>query len=108
MFPVRHSLLAADALGAHVAEAFEIDTVDDCRFWRAFINDVYRISSGGAFWWLRVSPAGWRTPAQAQGEADAILAVAAAGGAAARPVPLRVGGHVSQVEAQEGSRNLVL
>jgi Ser/Thr protein kinase RdoA (MazF antagonist) len=108
VFPVCHSLLAADALAGHVAETFEIGTIDDCRFWRGFINDVYRIRFGGAFWWLRVSPTGWRTLAQTQGEASAILAVAAAGGVVARPVPLRAGGHVSQVEAQEGPRNLTL
>jgi Ser/Thr protein kinase RdoA (MazF antagonist) len=108
LFPVRHSLLAADALAAHVAETFAIAPVDDCRFWRSFINDVYRIEAGGRRFWLRVHPAGWRSQAQTEAEVAAILAVVEAGGAAARPVSLRVGGHVIEIEAPEGMRGAVL
>ena len=108
MFPIHHSLLDADALGAHVAEAFEVGAVDDCRFWRSFINDVYRLDAGGRRWWLRVHPAGWRTRAETEGEVTAILALVAAGGLAARPMPLRKGGYVSELDAPEGPRSSVL
>jgi Ser/Thr protein kinase RdoA (MazF antagonist) len=108
MFPIHHSLLDADALGAHVAEAFDVGAVEDCRFWRSFINDVYRLDAGGRRWWLRVHPAGWRTRAETQGEVEAILAVAAAGGQAARPAQRRDGGHISELDAPEGLRSAVL
>jgi Ser/Thr protein kinase RdoA (MazF antagonist) len=108
VFPIHHSLLDADALGAHVAEAFEVGAVDDCRFWRSFINDVYRLDAGGRRWWLRVHPAGWRTRAETHGEVESILTVAAAGGAAARPTRLRAGGYVSELDAPEGPRSAVL
>jgi Ser/Thr protein kinase RdoA (MazF antagonist) len=108
LFPIHHSLLDADALGAHVAEAFDVGAVDDCRFWRSFINDVYRLDAGGRRWWLRVHPAGWRTRAETQGEVEAILAVVAAGGAAARPAARRDGGNISELDAPEGPRSAVL
>ncbi len=108
MFPIHHSVLDADALGAHVAEAWDIGAVEDCRFWRSFINDVYRLDAGGRRWWLRIHPAGWRSRAETQAEVEAILDVAAAGGRAARPAPQRNGGYISELDAPEGSRSAVL
>jgi Ser/Thr protein kinase RdoA (MazF antagonist) len=108
LFPIHHCILDADALGAHVAEAFEVGAVDDCRFWRSFINDVYRLDAGGRRCWLRVHPAGWRTRVETEGEVEAILALAAAGGAAARPTRRRDGAYVSELDAPEGPRSAVL
>jgi Ser/Thr protein kinase RdoA (MazF antagonist) len=108
VFPIHHSILDADALGAHVAGAFDIGAIDDCRFWRSFINDVYRLGAGGRRWWLRVHPAGWRSRVETEGEVEAILAVAAAGAAAARPTRRRDGGYVIELDAPEGLRSAVL
>jgi Ser/Thr protein kinase RdoA (MazF antagonist) len=55
-----------------------------------------------------VHPAGWRSRAETEGEVEAVLTVARAGGAAARPMPLRTGGYVSELDAPEGPRSAVL
>jgi len=108
MLPVRHTLFDAQGLAAQVAGAFDIGAVTDCRLWRIFINDVYQLEAAGRRWWLRLHPAGWRTRAETQSEIAAILAISEAGGAVARPVPRRGGGHLLEIEAPEGMRGAVL
>ncbi len=108
MSAVLHTLFDGEALGRRVEEQFDVGAVTQCRLWRSFINDVYRLEASGQVWWLRVHPAGWRSTAQTQAEVEAILAIAAAGGSVAAPNPTRDGGHLFEVAASEGPRNAVL
>jgi Ser/Thr protein kinase RdoA (MazF antagonist) len=108
MISVVHSLPDPATLALHVAGHFDIGPIDDCRLWRSFINDVYRLEAGGRAWWLRIHPFGWRTPWETAAEMEAILAIAAAGGSVARPVPVRDGGYLIAIPMPEGTRTAVL
>lgn len=103
-----HSLPDPAALALHLAGQFDIGPIVDCRLWRSFINDVYRLEAGGRTWWLRIHPFGWRTPPETEAEVRAILAIAAVGGSAARPVVLRRGGYLVDIPMPEGVRTAVL
>jgi Ser/Thr protein kinase RdoA (MazF antagonist) len=102
---ILHTLFDGPSLGVFAHETFELAPVDDCRLWRSFINDVYRVRSAGRCFWLRLQPAGWRTEAQTQDEIDAVLAI---GAMAAQPVACRSGGYLAEVAAPEGRRVAVL
>jgi hypothetical protein len=56
LIPVIHTLFDAAALARHISGEFEIGVIEDCRLWRSFINDVYRLEAGGRRWWLRIHP----------------------------------------------------
>ena len=105
---VVHSLPAPASLALHLAGQFDIGPVEDCRLWRSFINDVYRLEAGGRAWWLRIHPFGWRTPAETQAEVEAILAISGAGGSVASPMPARDGGYLVDIPMPEGVRTAVL
>jgi Ser/Thr protein kinase RdoA (MazF antagonist) len=108
VLPVAHSLFDASRLGAWIEREFVTPPVVACRFHRSFINDTYAVDVHGGRCFLRVSQAGWRTPAEVEGELAAIEALHAAGASVARPVPRRRGGFVALAEAPEAIRPVVL
>jgi Ser/Thr protein kinase RdoA (MazF antagonist) len=105
---VTHSIFDGDALRVEIEASYEIGAIGGCRLWRSFINDVYRVEAQGRCVWLRIHPAGWRSESETTAELTAILAIAAAGGAVARPIPRRDGTFMTRISAPEGSRIAVL
>lgn len=108
MIPVVQTLFDARALGRFVADEYAIGTVEECRLWRSFVNDVYRVDAGGRHWWLRIHPFRWRMRHETEAEVQALLTVAAAGGSIARPLARRNGLYLVGIEAPEGMRTGVL
>jgi Ser/Thr protein kinase RdoA (MazF antagonist) len=108
VIPVIHSRPDPGALARHLASHFDIGPIVDCRLWRSFINDVYRLEACSRTWWLRIQPFGWRTPSETAAEVAAILAIEVAGGSVARPMALRDGGYLIDIPMPEGVRTAVL
>jgi len=108
IIPASHSLLDAKALGLLVERSFEIGAVRDCRLWRSFLNDVFRVQVGNQSWWLRVHPIDWRTREQTQIEVDAVTALRQDGAAVAAAISGRSGNRLLTIEAPEGIRTAVL
>jgi Ser/Thr protein kinase RdoA (MazF antagonist) len=105
---VAHSIFDGNALCAELCASFDIGAIDECRLWRSFINDVYRVGMHGRYVWLRIHPAGWRTEAETAAELAAILAIGKAGGSVARPIPRSDGTFMLRLPAPEGPRVAVL
>ncbi len=104
-----HSIFDGESLRARLDGLFEgVPAFDACGFFRAFVNDTYQLRAAGRTYYLRVYQAGWRTLAQARSEMAIIEAIAARGGRVARPVPLREGGFILELEAPEALRPAVL
>jgi Ser/Thr protein kinase RdoA (MazF antagonist) len=108
MIPSAHTILSAEALCRYAEREFAIGAVERGQLWRTFVNDVYRLSAQGKYYWLRIHPFGWRTPSETEAEIDALLAVSAAGGMLALPVARRNGGYLARISAPEGVRTGVL
>jgi Ser/Thr protein kinase RdoA (MazF antagonist) len=108
MVRVAHSIFNAEDLLSTVKDVFNTPSLETCVFYRSFINDTYQLAAAGRIYYLRVYQAGWRTKPEAEAEMNVIEAVYEAGGAVARPVALRDGGFVFDIDAPEASRLAVL
>jgi Ser/Thr protein kinase RdoA (MazF antagonist) len=105
---IAHSIFDAEDLLSTVKDLFDTPSLETCVFYRSFINDTYQFTADGRFYYLRVYQAGWRTRSEAEAEMNAIEAVYKAGGPVARPVALRYGGFVFDLDAPEAARPAVL
>jgi Ser/Thr protein kinase RdoA (MazF antagonist) len=102
-------MLRTDDLRDAAVQGFGISSAVDCRLQRSFINDTYRLEAGGRIWFLRVSPAMWRTVREVEAEIDFVGALGAAGAPVIEPVPLTDGsGFVLELVAPEGPRAAAL
>jgi Ser/Thr protein kinase RdoA (MazF antagonist) len=108
MVRIAHSIFDTEDLLNKVKDLFDIPSLDACVFYRSFINDTYQCTADGRCHYLRVYQAGWRTRSEAEAEITAVEAVYKAGGPVARPVGLRDGGFVFDLDAPEASRPAVL
>lgn len=108
MIPSIQTLFDANALSRCVAAQFAIGPVTKAQLWRSFLNDVYRLEVGETYFWLRIHPVEWRSRAETNAEVTALLAIAAAGGSIAKPVPTHDGGYIMEIDAPEGVRTAVL
>jgi Ser/Thr protein kinase RdoA (MazF antagonist) len=108
MVRVAHSILNAEDLLDTVKDLFDTPSLETCAFYRSFVNDTYQFTARGLTYYLRVYQAGWRTKPEAEAEMNAIETVYTVGGAVARPVALRNGGFVFDIDTPEASRPAVL
>lgn len=100
-----HSMLHPDDLCEAVKDRFGFHGPLSCRLQRSFINDVYRLDGHGHSWFLRISPAGWRSLVEVEAELSFVQALDAMGAPVIEPVALA--GSTERaciVEAPEGPR----
>jgi Ser/Thr protein kinase RdoA (MazF antagonist) len=104
-----HSLLRPDELATAVSRNFDVGPVAACNLQRSFINDTYRVNASDRTWFLRVTPAGWRTAREVAAEISFVCDLGKAGAPVIEPVPLADGsGYVLELNAPEGTRAAVL
>ena len=107
-FPVTGSLLSARALLATLLPAYDLGIPTACTLWASGVNDVYRVLTRGAEYFLKVYRAGWRSRAEVLFELDAVAHLARRGVAVAPPLPTRAGVVAHDLQAPEGTRQAVL
>src|ERR671924_480407 len=90
-FPVRHSLLAPDALIAEVLTAYDVGRVAWCRMYMRNLSDTYFVQTDRGRYALRVYRTGWRSDDAIRYELEAIERLAAHGIGVSRPVAPRDG-----------------
>jgi Ser/Thr protein kinase RdoA (MazF antagonist) len=117
LFPVTHSVLAAEALVREVLPAYDIGSVRDCRLHLRHLSDTYFVDTrepggrggrSGTRYVLRVYRTGWRSDAAIRYELDVLNHLAAAGLSVSTPIVPRDGDPLRIVHAPEGRRQLVL
>jgi Ser/Thr protein kinase RdoA (MazF antagonist) len=99
-----YSLLAPDALLAHVASTYEVGDVISCEVVKHGLNDTYRVhtSSGGYF--LRVYGAAWRSRADVAYEVELLAHLVSRGVPVAHAILDRGGNPILTLNAPEGVR----
>ena len=107
-FPVAHSLLDAAALLGEVARVYPIDRPAGCELFRAWANDVYRVRTADATYFLKVYRFGWRSASEIAYELDVLAHMAARNVEVALPIPRRDGRLIGTLPAPEGARHAVL
>lgn len=108
-FPVRQSVLSAEALSPIVAQEYrQLGEDADCRFFYQGLNDIYRVVVGGRKYMLRVYRAGWRSNSEVLFETDMLNHLHEKGIKVARPVPRHNGETFFKLVAPEGPRQAVL
>src|SRR5919109_4270165 len=108
VFPVIHSILAADAVLAEVARAYALDTPVACQLLKTSLNDTYLVTTRGGRCVARVYGARWRSAAEVAYELDLLVHLAGKGVPVAAPVPARDGALARPLPAPEGLRQLAL
>ncbi len=107
-FPVVSSLLAPEALLTEVAHAYALDTLISCRLLRAYVNDVYLLTTASDAYVLKVYRAHWRSRSEIAYELDVLSHLAATGIPTAPARRRRDGTLIGALRAAEGTRYGVL
>jgi Ser/Thr protein kinase RdoA (MazF antagonist) len=105
---VSTSILDPDALASWAIEAYDLSFPARCRIVSIGVNDVYHLLTRSGFYFLRVSPHGWRTREQIQGELEFIEELNDSGVPAARAARMTSGDTIASLEAPEGERLVVM
>ncbi len=107
-FPVQHSLLSAAMLGERVLPQYELPGAAVCHFWSQSINDLYLVETPASRYFLRISPAGWRSEEQVLAEINLLQFLRERHLTAPQPIPRRDGAYVQALHAPEGLRYAIL
>jgi len=106
-FPVQSSVLDELALLSRVVSGYSIPPVEACRFLTRGDADIYRVTTKGARFYLKI----YRPPdtlAHAEAEGQLVTDLAAGGAPVVRAIPRTVGGYACEVQAVEGPRPILL
>lgn len=106
-FPVQSSVLDEEALLTRTVSGYAIPPAEACRFLTRGAGDVYRVTTAGPRFYLKV----YRPPhtlANAEAEGRLTADLADGGAAVVRAVPRGDGGYACEVQALEGPRPMLL
>jgi Ser/Thr protein kinase RdoA (MazF antagonist) len=103
-----HSILDADALGALVAQQYELADVSRTRLIRPGLNDVYEVLFGEGRRILRVYRVGWRSDDDLYWERELLDHLFAGGVPVTVVEPTRYGQPFVSVRAPEGRRQIMM
>ena len=107
LFPAQSSVLDESALRDRIVSTYEIGPVESCRFLERGDADIYRVETGGADYYLKVSRPP-RTAAEAESEARFVSRLAESGVPVVRAARRPDATYASQVLASEGLRPILL
>jgi Ser/Thr protein kinase RdoA (MazF antagonist) len=108
-FPVRQSVLSAEALAPLIAGEYrQPGEFEACRFFYQGLNDIYQVRFGREKYMLRVYRAGWRSNSDVLFEVALLNHACEKGVEVARPVPRHNGEFFLEIAAPEGVRQAVL
>jgi Ser/Thr protein kinase RdoA (MazF antagonist) len=105
---ITRSLPTPAAIAAAVAHAYPIAEPRECVLWRSFTNDVYRLTTHTAVYFLKLYGPGWRSAAEILWEIELLQHLAARGVAVAPALPRRDGQPFHVLPVPEGPRYGVL
>ena len=108
MIPVTTSVFNPDALAKWANESYQLSLPARCQVASIGVNHVYQIQAGEDLYFLRVSPIGWRSRAELEGELAFIEALHAAGVSVSRAQGRADGDAISSLDAPEGARSAIL
>jgi Ser/Thr protein kinase RdoA (MazF antagonist) len=107
-FPVEWSLLSASALAQQVLDRYMLPTAPICHFWSRSINDTYLIRAGETTFFLRVSPAGWRSYEHLSAEIELLHFLRRHSFSIPEPIRQKDGAYIQTLHAPEGLRYAVV
>ena len=107
-FPVRHSVLDADALAKRVLSAYELGGLAHCRFFRRSMSDAYRVEAPAGSFFFKVGMYGRHDRAAVEAEVAFLCALGEHKIPVAQPVQRRDGTYIVDIAAPEGTRYGVL
>jgi Ser/Thr protein kinase RdoA (MazF antagonist) len=107
-FPASLTILAAEALGKMVEDAYDVGAVEACKLLTNSLTHTYLIDTERAKYVVRVYRAGWRRRSDILYELDALRHLGRKGVPVSTPVARRDGSLVADLTAQEGSRPTAL
>jgi Ser/Thr protein kinase RdoA (MazF antagonist) len=107
-FPVRSSVLSADALAEQVLPRYALPEPRQCRLIARGVNDTYQVTAGADTFYLRVSIHGWRTREDLDAELALVTDLRERGLSVAPVVPRTDGAVLTSLPAPEGERFAVL
>ena len=109
IFPVRSSLLSAEAISTEVLPQFGLSPDSKCEYFSGGFSHTYRITTpSGTIYYLKSYRKNWRTLEDVKCEMDALNYLKEKGFPATHPVKTLSGNFHYSVNAPEGQRNLVL
>jgi Ser/Thr protein kinase RdoA (MazF antagonist) len=108
LFPVTHSVVAASAMRAVVAQAYRIDAPSKCYLIRRGFHDTYLITTAGNRYIARLYRALGRTPSDIAYELDLLKHLESRQVSVSAPITTRHGNLSHPVMAPEGTRQLAL
>ena len=103
-----YSTLSSSELLDNVVTQYKILNPLSCEFWARGLNDTYKISSDRENFALRVYRKKWRTQSDIKFELNAIKHLHKKGADVAYPIERNQGGYITDIEAPEGIRQVIV
>lgn len=105
---VRYSTVCEDELLMKLAPLYQIDHPRTCHFWHRGGDDIYQLRSDTHCYTLRVYRHGIHARDDIEFEVAALNFLRSRGAKVAYPIEKRDGGYISEIEAPEGLRYVVI
>jgi len=105
---VSYSTVCENELLSKLLPLYCIDEPTSCRFWQRGINDTYQVRNPESMYSLRVYRHKLRSKSEIDFEISALNYLSDQGASVARPIAKREGGFVSEVQAPEGTRYVIV
>ena len=103
-----YSTVSEDDLLSHVLPLYRIEEPTSCLFWQRGVNDTYQVSSLQAAYSLRVYRHELRSKGEIDFEIAALNYIHQKGANVAYPIAKHAGGYVTDIQAPEGIRYVIV
>jgi len=108
MLPAAHTVFHKDRLAHEAARLFEIGTPRSSRFVSNGLNDTYSITTNTGTYYVRIYKINWRSESDIRYELELLLHLHRFGIPVSIPLQRRDGEWLTELDAPEGKRYMVL
>lgn len=103
-----YSTVCGEELLSKLVPQYQIENTETCQFWQRGVNDTYQVCTSDEIYSLRVYRHKLRSKDEIDYEVSALNYLRAQGAKVAFPIEKYEGGYVSEIQAPEGIRYVIM